>query len=143
MVKPNEHQTEEVKKLARDLGVDAVKFKTAQIYDFANGNDLLPEDENYSRYVKEGDSFKIKNKLLNHCWRMWQGCVITWDGLIAPCCFDKDAEHRMGDLKEKSFKEIWLGQQYRVFRGKVLNSRKNIDICTNCTEGTKVWAEIE
>jgi len=139
----NEHELEEVKKMANEFGVDELAIKTAQIYDFANGNDLLPEDENYSRYVKDGDSFKIKNKLLNHCWRMWQGCVITWDGLIAPCCFDKDAEHRMGDLKEKSFKEIWLGQQYRVFRGKVLNSRKNIDICTNCTEGTKVWAEIE
>ena len=139
----NEHELEEVKKMAHDFGVDELAIKTAQIYDFTNGSDLLPEDENYSRYVKEGDSFKIKNKLLNHCWRMWQGCVITWDGLIAPCCFDKDASHRMGDLKERSFKEIWLGQSYKTFRSKVLNSRKNIDICTNCTEGTKVWAEIE
>jgi MoaA/NifB/PqqE/SkfB family radical SAM enzyme len=33
VVQPNEHQLEDVKKLASELGVDEVRFKTAQIYD--------------------------------------------------------------------------------------------------------------
>src|SRR5690606_14256719 len=41
VVKPNEHQIEDVKKLARELGVDEVKFKTAQVYDYENGNELI------------------------------------------------------------------------------------------------------
>ena len=55
-----------------------MKIKTAQIYDFENGHDLIPETEMFSRYKKnETGAYEIKNKLLNQCWRMWQGCVIT------------------------------------------------------------------
>ena len=34
VVKPNEHQLEDVKKLGKEVGVDEVRFKTAQIYDY-------------------------------------------------------------------------------------------------------------
>lgn len=141
VVKPNEHQTNDIKQLARGLGVDEVKFKTAQVYDFENGNPLIPENPRYSRYEKNSEGkWSIKNKLLNQCWRMWSGCVITWDGLIVPCCFDKDASHRMGDLKTSGFASIWRSEAYTRFRSSILRSRKEIDICTNCTEGTNVWA---
>lgn len=140
VVKPNEHQVEEVKKLAEELGVDEVKLKTAQVYDFKNGNDLIPTIDQYSRYKKRGDgSYGIKNELLNHCWKLWHSCVITWDGKIVPCCFDKDAQHQLGDLHTKSFSQIWQSDLYRSFRSRVLKSRAEIDICTNCSEGTRVW----
>lgn len=139
--KPNQTQIEAVKKLGKEIGVDEVKIKTAQIYDFENGHDLIPELENYSRYRKnEVGAFEIKNKLLNQCWRMWQGCVITWDGKIVPCCFDKDAKYKLGDLESENFKTIWHSDSYNQFRRTVLKSRNQIDICTNCTEGTKVWS---
>lgn len=139
--KPNQHQIEAVKKLGKNLGVDEVKIKTAQIYDFENGHDLIPDLENYSRYKKnEGGNFEIKNKLLNQCWRMWQGCVITWDGKIVPCCFDKDASYKLGNLQKETFENIWFSKPYDNFRRSVLKSRNQIDICTNCTEGTKVWS---
>jgi radical SAM protein with 4Fe4S-binding SPASM domain len=67
--------------------------------------------------------------------------VISWDGLVVPCCFDKDAQHTLGDLKGKSFKEIWHNDSYVQFRKQVLQSRKNIDICANCSEGTRVWGD--
>ncbi|MBC7863584.1 MAG: SPASM domain-containing protein [Bacteroidia bacterium] len=142
VVKPNEHETEEIIKLGNELGVDEVKFKTAQVYDFENGNTLIPETEKFSRYKKnENGKWGIKNKLLNQCWRMWSGCVITWDGLVVPCCFDKDATHKLGDLKSNSFEKVWKSEGYEKFRSSILRSRGEIDICKNCTEGTEVWAE--
>ena len=141
VVKPNEHQIPELYKLAKELGVDKVKLKTAQIYDFENGNPLIPSIGRYSRYAQQPDgTYKIKNLLKNECWKLWHSCVITWDGIVVPCCFDKDAEHKMGDLKEGSFKEIWSGSAYNAFRKQLLKGRDQIDICTNCTEGCKVWA---
>lgn len=140
VVKPNEHQIDDAIKLADKLGVDDIWFKTAQIYDYKYGNELIPTKDEYSRYKKQKDgTYSIKNTLLNHCWKMWHSCVITWDGRVVPCCFDKDAEHAMGELKSASFGEIWNGTPYRSFRGAVLRSRSEIDICKNCTEGTKVW----
>ncbi|HRG00346.1 MAG TPA: radical SAM/SPASM domain-containing protein [Bacteroidia bacterium] len=140
VVKPNEHQLEDVKKLAHELGVDEVVFKTAQLYDFENGNPLIPENIKYSRYKKNNDgTYSIKNKLLNQCWRMWSSCVVTWDGIVVPCCFDKDAKHQLGDLKNQNFNELWKSFKYQNFRKSILKSRKEIDICKNCSEGTKVW----
>lgn len=141
VVKPNEHQVEDVKRLAKEVGVDEVRFKTAQVYDYENDpNNLIPVNEKFSRYKKNNKGeFEFKNALDNHCWRLWHATVISWDGLVVPCCFDKDAQHPLGDLKGKSFKEIWHNDQYVQFRTQVLKSRKNIDICANCSEGTKVW----
>jgi radical SAM protein with 4Fe4S-binding SPASM domain len=137
----NEHQVKEVKQLGKELGVDEVKIKTAQIYDYQNDpNQLIPGIDKYSRYRKTETGYEFKGKLANHCWRLWHDPVITWDGLVAPCCFDKDAQHRLGDLKKKSFREIWKNGEYTKFRTQILQGRKNIDICANCSEGTKVWS---
>jgi radical SAM protein with 4Fe4S-binding SPASM domain len=141
VVKPNEHQVPEVQKLAKAMGVDNVLLKTAQIYDYQNGSDLMPTIDKYSRYKRSGDgTWKIKNELMDHCWKMWNSCVITWDGKVVPCCFDKDAHYTLGDLKKNSFEEIWRSDAYNDFRRSILRSREEIEICKNCTEGTKVWA---
>jgi len=141
VVKPNEHQISNVRKLARTMGVDQLVLKTAQIYDYEKGSPLIPDQERYSRYEKtSGGAYAIKNNLYNKCWKMWHSCVITWDGKVVPCCFDKDAKFVMGDLRERSFQEIWNGRQYQSFRESLFQSRQEIEICRNCTEGTKVWA---
>jgi radical SAM protein with 4Fe4S-binding SPASM domain len=140
VVKPNEHQIETAKQLAKSLDVDEIRFKTAQIYDYKNGNPLIPENEQYSRYKKQKDgTYRLKNKLQNECWKLWSSCVITWDGKVIPCCFDKDAQYTMGNINEEHFNVIWNNKKYQDFREKLLNGRKYIDICTNCSEGTKVW----
>lgn len=141
VVRPNEHQIEDLRRLAREIGADAVKFKTAQIYDYQNGSPLIPTLDRYARYrqTQEGH-WETKHAPTNHCWKLWHACVVTWDGIVVPCCFDKDARHRMGDLKTASFRDIWQGGAYHTFRRQLMEGRKAIDICTNCTEGCTVWA---
>jgi len=140
VVKPNEHQMNDVRRLAAELGVDELRFKTAQIYDYEDGSDLIPENDHYSRYRQEaGGKWSIKNRLIDHCWKMWHSAVVTWDGIVVPCCFDKDAEYRMGNVSEKSFREVWYSDTYKDFRHSLIGGRKNIEMCKNCTEGTKIW----
>jgi radical SAM protein with 4Fe4S-binding SPASM domain len=141
VVKPNQHQVEDIQKLGAELGVDKVVLKTAQIYDYEAGNPLIPTIDRYSRYLQGKDGrYHIKNKLENQCWKLWQGAEITWDGRVLPCCFDKDARYEMGKMPERSFGEIWRSEAYDAFRQRLLQSRKEIDICRNCSEGTRVWA---
>jgi radical SAM protein with 4Fe4S-binding SPASM domain len=128
--------------MASDLGVDALSFKTAQVYDYEFGNPLLPEAEGLSRYRKLPDGrYEPKANVHNHCWKLWHGTVVTWDGRVVPCCFDKDAQHQLGDLKENSLRKIWHGAPYQAFSETLFGGRQNIDICTNCTEGCKVWLQ--
>lgn len=128
--------------MAGSIGMDGVWFKTAQIYDYENDpHQLIPNTHQYSRYKKDDQGKTItKNPLHNHCWKMMHSNVVTWDGKVVPCCFDKDARHVMGDLKHSSMKEIWESNNYRAFRQELMKSRKNIDICANCSEGLKVWS---
>lgn len=140
VVRPNEHQIEDAKQLAKDLGVDEIKFKTAQVYDFKNGNPLIPQNEYYSRYKKQKDgTYRIKNELLNQCWRMWSSAVVTWDGSVVPCCFDKDAKHQLGSIAFQDFNTVWNSKDYNSFRSLIFKDRNSIDICQNCTEGSKVF----
>ncbi|HXD77504.1 MAG TPA: radical SAM/SPASM domain-containing protein [Puia sp.] len=143
VVKPNQHQLEDIRRLAAETGVDEVRFKTAQVYDYRNDpNNLIPSVPKYSRYRRNaGGEWRVKHRLDNHCWRLWHATVITWDGLVVPCCFDKDAQHPLGDLKGKPFKEVWRDDRYVHFRRRVLESRKNVDICANCSEGARVWQD--
>ena len=131
----NEHQLPKLKQWAREMQVDELQLKSTQIYNFENGSDLIPSDQGYSRYVPVGNGkWKLKKKIENKCWRMWQGAVSTWDGKIVPCCFDKDAKYVMGQLGVQSMASIWSSQPYQHFRKQLLTDRSKIDICRNCTE---------
>ncbi len=136
----NEHQINDIKNIGKKYNVDKVVFKTIQVYDYENGNVLIPSNKKYSRYIlNKCNKYELKNELLNHCWRIWSSCVVTWDGNVVPCCFDKDAKYIMGNINENTLEEIWNGERFNDFRKAILKNRKSIDICNNCTEGTKVW----
>jgi radical SAM protein with 4Fe4S-binding SPASM domain len=67
------------------------------------------------------------------CKLIWQSMYITWDGKVRLCCVDYDAKCIIGDTKENSLKEIWVGE--RIRRYKELHKQSNfsaIPICKNC-----------
>jgi hypothetical protein len=108
-----------------------------QILDEENIKSWLPEKDRYRRYIKNDDRYLIRSNLKNRCLRLWINPVITWDAKVVPCCFDKDADHVMGDLNSASFKEIWHGGRFSAFRGSILKHRRGNIICRNCTSGLK------
>ena len=141
VVRPNEHQVPEARQLARRLGVDALWLKTAQIYDPRDDHPLIPTQDKYSRYRRNANGvWEVKNALDDRCWKMWHSCVITWDGRVVPCCFDKDAHHVLGDLRTQTFREVWHSEAYTEFRRTLLTARSSIEMCRNCSEGSPVWA---
>jgi radical SAM protein with 4Fe4S-binding SPASM domain len=138
VMKQNEHQMDEVKKYCNEVGVDKLVFKTMQISSYENAVKFLPTNKKYRRYILNNNSFAIKNKIKNHCFALWRTSVITWDGRVVPCCFDKDASNEIGIVNGKAFGDVWKSTKYYDFREKVLSSRKSVPMCTNCTEGLKV-----
>ena len=130
----NEHEQEPVRRFARDLGI-GFRMKSMQILDMFSDPEILPGRKKYSRYNISDGKLAIRSKLQNHCFRLWTNPVITWDGRVLPCCFDKDAAHEMGDLSKEPFMDIWYGEKYLAFRKKILESRLCVGMCTNCTEG--------
>lgn len=133
VLKTNEFQMPEMKKLAKKVKADKLSFKTAQLYHFENGNDLMPSKSKYSRY-KQSDlgHYVLKKKLKNRCWRMWSGAVINTEGEVLPCCFDKKSEYSYGNLHNYTFSEIWHNKKASDFRESILENRKQYEMCRNC-----------
>ena len=140
VTRQNEHQLPEIKKLADELGADRLTLKTVQVYDVDNAAELIPENEKFARYrINEDGKPVLKNKFRNSCWRSWSSCVVTWDAKIVPCCFDKDAKYQFGNLLEQNLQDAWKNTIAADFQQKILTDRKQIDICRNCSEGSKIW----
>lgn len=132
----NENQIKDARKYARRMNA-RLKLKSMQL----SGNDdfgkWLPSEERFRRYKLKNNEYVLKSTFPNHCARLWFSPVITWDGKVLPCCFDKDGEYIMGDLNEDPFREIWYGPKYRSFRKSIFSGRKMTGICRNCTSGLK------
>ncbi len=120
--------------------VDAsVALKTIQVYSVEGARRFLPDDPAWSRYEIVDGELQIKATMKNRCVRLWERSVITWDGTVVPCCFDKNAEYPLGSLEESTFEEIWTSKSYHDFRNAILTNRRGIDMCRNCTEGLKIY----
>jgi radical SAM protein with 4Fe4S-binding SPASM domain len=138
VMRQNEHLLDKVNAYGKSVGVDKVVFKTMQISSIKNARYFLPENKKFRRYQLEDDAFRIKGKVKNHCFALWRTSVITWDGRVVPCCFDKNAEFEFGIVNGKSFRSIWNSDSYNLFRRNILDNRKKISMCSNCAEGLKI-----
>lgn len=132
--KHNQHQVNEFKQLSKTIGADLSTIKTAQIHDYENKPEMIPDNEKYSRYVKRGGRWQLKKPLANRCSRIYQGCVVNSDGKVMVCCFDKVPHFPVGDLNESPLSVIWNSDEFNDFRTKVNSDRKSISICRNCSE---------
>ena len=137
VLKHNEHQIKEIKSLAKSLGLNKIELKSAQIESFEKNSDLIPAIEKFSRYNKE-NNFNIKSKLLNRCFRIWSTLVVSWEGTIVPCCFDKELQYPVGNAINNSTLEIWKSKEFAGFRRNILLNRKKTPICRNCSEGLRI-----
>lgn len=135
VMKHNEHQMNDVRQFAYVLGADVVELKTAQIYDMKDPNGIIPVNDKHSRYIRSGgDEWKLKSSLPNHCFRMWSAVVVSWDGNVLPCCYDKDANFSYGNLNDSDIQKILYSKEANEFRTAVFSCRKEMDICSNCPE---------
>ncbi len=136
LLRSNENHINEFNEYGKVLGVDKVEWKTAWFDLSKNPEVLMPEQERNRRYTVDGEGhWGLKYGLKNRCFRMWGSLVITWGGLVLPCCFDKQGDHLLGNITTQSLHQIWKSDDYQAFREKILTERKAIEMCQNCTGG--------
>lgn len=134
VLKTTENKLKEIKTTALKAGADKVVFKSAQFYSQKNIEVLFPRKLK-GRYILERGKPAVKKNIPNHCKRLWSSPVVTWNGHLVPCCFDKDSQHQFGNIFNQPFTTAWQGAANARFRELLLNDRKKIKICRNCTEG--------
>lgn len=131
----NQHQIPQVRKLHKKLKTDKLWIKAPQISNFSKNASLLPDIPKYNRYVLHNNQYQLKGHIKNRCWRSWQNPVVTADGDLLPCCFDKNAQNTYGNITHSTMQKTWTSSRASAFKQQILKNRKAMNICRNCTEG--------
>jgi radical SAM protein with 4Fe4S-binding SPASM domain len=67
------------------------------------------------------------------CDVLWAKMYIWYDGTCNPCDFDYKSMLKVGNVKEASLQDIWLGDIYNKYRDLFLQGkRRSINPCSNC-----------
>lgn len=127
----NENHCETFRKDLRDAGADIIKLKSAW---FADLNDpSLPVPIKNSRYRKNPDgTWSLRKSIRNKCSRIFTTMVVTFNGDVIPCCFDKNCIYVMGNINNEPLLKIWKNIVFRKFRKGILDDREKTGICNNC-----------
>lgn len=142
IMKHNEHEIEEAKKLAKEIGVDKLNLRPVRC---DMGNELLmsdqekvdsiqewlPTQEKHSRY-----NYKTKTKKnpLSKCLFQTTTMVINANGSVSPCCGIYDEKWDFGNALQDGVFNVWNNEKYQHARKTVLEketSDKDL-ICTHC-----------
>jgi len=117
LLKDNEREVAEYKRLWNRPGVDVFRFKEDQL-----------------KYAGlQAAIYRTKARKALPCFLLWRGPLfIRHDGTVVPCvCFA--GSEPLGDLKEASFSELWNSEKMRAFRSAHVRGEVEAYPCRDCT----------
>ncbi len=136
VMRHNEHEIDAFYKMFKKIGVDEIRYKTFNAHMDGGSSkiniELLPLNKKYTRYSDKNAkniSGKFKKTICN--WP-WEHIVINSNGDIAPCCYDYNAEYKLGNIFDNNW---WNNIKRKTFRHIISNGIKSIKICEYCAVG--------
>lgn len=143
--------------LTKEVGADAVNFKRLATRPFTeslllNKNQVKELDEGLTAAKRQAELYGIianiegfrsqtlpgltngdyTSKIYSQipCYIGWIYSRILCDGSVVPCC--GCWSYRIGNLSNRSFKEIWRSEEYWAFRKKSIEITKDASIAKEC-----------
>lgn len=142
IMKHNEHEIEEARKLAKEIGVDELHLRPIRCdmgmellmndeEKIESAKAWLPTQDKHSRY-----NYKTKTKKnpLSKCLFQTTTMVINADGSVSPCCGVYDEKWDFGNALQDGVFAVWNNQKYQQARKAVLEkdtANKDL-ICSYC-----------
>lgn len=128
--KNNEHQIEEAKQIAKEIGVN-FGDKPPLFWDRHAMDSQIPTAEKHRRYYMVNGEWKLKADPLK-CREFWQTAYVLPNGDVLTCCYDGNAEWVMGNVKESSLLDVWNGAKYQAARNQHSSGTLNQMCATYC-----------
>lgn len=119
----NESEMADAARLAREIGVDGVRFKPVRL-DKTAGHTFAGEvpDETVREWAPSDPSLVHAmtpgrpSFLDHHCSFLWVSVSVYEDGAVAPCCETTRRADDLGNLLTRPFEQIWNGPSYVAAR---------------------------
>jgi pyrroloquinoline quinone biosynthesis protein E len=133
----NYREIPDIVDLAHDLGIGMVQFVNVMVFEKTVGLDTSALQgevrakfaEALARARRLGVLVKIElfdKRPVESCDFPWKRNFVSYDGYVHPCCYttqtgDRTAQNKrsFGNLIDREFSEIWKGEAYSLFRGKM------------------------
>ena len=126
VLKDNDQEIGEMKRLAKEMQVDKLSFKKVMGLTKEATQNLESNNPDYQFKIEE------QNKKCGFCELPWEECVISANGEISVCAIDIFNEELMGNVFHEPFGRIWNNQKYRAFRKRVKENIDSIKLCRYC-----------
>ena len=129
----SEKRIPDLVKLAEDLGVDKIIFKTLAVN---VGGAYIKGKDFHENLFPENVKYRRKTNLL--LCPFIEACAILHNGDISVCCTDYAAKYILGNIiRENSFENIIYGKKNRGLRKSVL--LRTLGICADCPITGDLW----
>lgn len=144
----NEHEMEEAKRLAAEIGVDGLRFKPSRLDKTKNltFQGLVPIDLT-NKWAPENSALvhvplpETDSYLDYHCTFLWGSMSLYGDGAVAPCCETSMTRDDLGNLFKQDFREIWNGPTYVKARRVALGLADTAEEKSMACYGCKVFSK--
>lgn len=132
VMKHNEYQIDDFKKLAKELDVDEMELGNIQLNPNTAAEVWLPKNEDFVYNTYRGE------RINTPCHWPWSGLVINWDGGVSPCSIVDDQGTDFGNIIESNIMEIWNNEYYVSARTTWSKNAKRTKttICNICKNDT-------
>lgn len=115
------------------------EYKKFEKYKVEIRKQWLPE--NHNLFNNCGGAFKSeKVPMKRECYTPFYRAYIDWNLDVRLCCHDWKYKHTFGNLKEKTFKEIWYGKEFQYVRMKLKDGNRKYasSACSECNVNGKM-----
>jgi len=131
VMKHNEHQINDFKKLSKELGVDQIELGNIQINPKTAKN-WLPDNPEY-KYASYEQSRDVEP-----CHWPWSGMVVNWNGDVSPCCIVDDSNSDFGNIFDVGLDKLWNNEYYISARSEFAKEKEmtKFTICNMCKNDT-------
>lgn len=101
-------------------GLPLDSFVSKELHNWAGEIEKKGNNDNYSK-----------------CPFPWNALIIFWNGDVVPCTQDFFGYYKVGNIKEKSLKEIWNSSRMVDLRKKL--GEKDIQDLKTCSKCDRIW----
>ncbi|MHA2282346.1 MAG: sugar transferase [Promethearchaeota archaeon] len=139
VMKHNIHQVEDARRIAKEIGVDFVRFIPVAL-PFAAKDKAELKHEWFPKIEgsgNEGESWKrqfLQKPQKSACFFLYRSLTVDPNGRVAPCCTVYGEGHEFGDILKQSPKEIWNNANYQSARSLFSGNGQTVvnTICEQC-----------
>ena len=71
----------------------------------------------------------------SRCYVPSVGLTVCVDGSLRFCCADYNKEYLVGNIKNKSIKELWYDERFKKIRRNLLFGKADLPVCRRCMSG--------